>query len=324
MPILSPGAGPPRKVAGSLVSRPSARHNAGYRRGIRAVRARDHAMPSGNVLIVEDEHETNAILAGLVRARGLTPIPLHRGAEVLAAIRRHQPELVLLDLMLPDLDGFAVCEQLKKDRETNLIPVVMVTALNDVNHHLHGVRVGANGYVTKPFTTEKIHKAIDEALAWSREHRLRGTKGEVQFDVRGELAYLQDMNDMLADLYAHTPLTERQIKDLKQALLEMGGNAIEWGHKKDADLPLNVTYRIGPDHVTLVIKDQGPGFDPRTLPHAASEENPVGHLDVRNELGLREGGFGIMLARGLVDEFRYNDKGNEVTLVKRFEPTGED
>ena len=45
----------------------------------------------------------------------------------------------------------------------------------------------------------------------------------------------------------------------------------------------------------------------------------VQHLDVRNELGIREGGFGIMLAKGLVDEFRYNDKGNEVTLIKRFE-----
>ena len=281
-------------------------------------------MPSRNVLIVEDEHETNAILSGLVRARGFTPIPLHCGKEVLPAVRRYQPELILLDLMLPDLDGFAVCEQLKKERDTNLIPIVMVTALNDVNHHLQGVRVGANGYVTKPFTTEKIHRAIDEALAWSRERRQRGTQGEVQFDVRGELTYLQEMNDMLTDLFAHTPLTERQIKDLKQALLEMGGNAIEWGHKKNADLPLNITYRIDKDSVTLVVKDQGPGFDPRRLPHAASEDNPIGHLDVRNELGLREGGFGIMLARGLVDEFRYNDRGNEVTLVKRFERPAKD
>ena len=55
-------------------------------------------------------------------------------------------------------------------------------------------------------------------------------------------------------------------------------------------------------------------------PHAASDDDPIGHLDVRNELGIREGGFGIMLAKGLVDEFHYNDRGNEVTLIKRFEP----
>jgi anti-sigma regulatory factor (Ser/Thr protein kinase) len=102
--------------------------------------------------------------------------------------------------------------------------------------------------------------------------------------------------------------------------MEMGGNAIEWGHHKNADLPLRITYRIGPDAVTLVIRDQGPGFNPGQLPHAAREDDPIGHLDIRNELGLREGGFGIMLAKGLVDEFRYNDQGNEVTLVKRFLP----
>jgi len=131
---------------------------------------------------------------------------------------------------------------------------------------------------------------------------------------------------MLADLFAHTSLTDRQIKDLRQAVMEMGGNAIEWGNRKNADLVLQITYRIDPEAVTLIIRDQGPGFDPRKLPHAASDEDPIGHLDIRNDLGIREGGFGIMLARGLVDEFRYNDVGNEVTLIKRFhrmsEPTG--
>ena len=124
---------------------------------------------------------------------------------------------------------------------------------------------------------------------------------------------------MLADLFAHTPLTDRQIKDLKQSVMEMGGNAIEWGHRKNPDLVLRITYRIDPHCITLIIQDQGPGFNPGNLPHAASDEDPIGHIELRNELGLREGGFGIMLARGLVDEFKYNERGNEVTLVKRFE-----
>jgi DNA-binding response OmpR family regulator len=271
------------------------------------------------VLIVDDERDTNDMIASLAAARGLEPIQLFEGSRVLASVREHRPEVVLLDLMMPDLDGFAICEQLKRNRETNLIPIIMVTALNDPNHRIQGVRVGANGYLTKPFTTDQLYRAIDQALAWRREHTDRGVAGEIQFDVRSEAAYLQQTNDLLSDLYAHTPLTERQVKDLKQAVMEMGSNAIEWGHRKNADLPLRITYRIGPDSVTLIIRDQGPGFNPKKLPHAANEDDPVAHLDVRNELGIREGGFGIMLARGLVDEFRYNDKGNEVTLVKRFE-----
>jgi DNA-binding response OmpR family regulator len=271
------------------------------------------------VLIVDDERDTNDILARMVQARGFDPVQIFDGSQALEAVRQFMPDVVLLDLMMPGTDGFAICEKLKWHRETNLIPVIMVTALNDPNHRLRGVRVGGNGYLTKPFTADQLFGAIDHALAWRQEHATCGVDGEIVFDVRSEATYLQQTNDLLSDLYAHTPLTERQVKDLKQAVMEMGGNAIEWGHRKNADLPLRITYRISPTAVTLLIRDQGPGFNPTKIPHAASDEDPIGHLDLRNEMGIREGGFGIMLARGLVDEFRYNDKGNEVTLVKRFE-----
>jgi DNA-binding response OmpR family regulator len=250
---------------------------------------------SRTVLIVDDERDTNDLLADLVQARGFRPIQVFSGGPVLDLVKQKAPHLILLDLMMPDLDGFAVCEQLKKNRDTNLIPILMVTALNDADNRARGIRVGANGYIPKPFTPDQLFAAMETALAWRKEHFDHGTTGEIHFDVRGDIDYLQQTNDLLSDLYAHTPLTDRQIKDLRQAVMEMGGNAIEWGHRKNADLPLRITYRIGPDAVTLVIKDQGPGFDREALPHAAQDEDPIAHLDVRNELGLREGGFGIML-----------------------------
>ncbi|HKI18720.1 MAG TPA: response regulator [Isosphaeraceae bacterium] len=272
------------------------------------------------VLVVDDERDTNDILSSLVQARGFVPIPIFTGVQVLAAVAEQQPDLILLDLMLPDINGFELCDRLKRARETNLIPIVMVTALEDAKDRASGVRVGANGYLTKPFTPAQLYETMDAALAWREEHQKRGTQGEINFDIRSELTYLSQASDMLADLFAHTPLTDRHIKDLKQAVMEMGGNAIEWGHRKNADLVLRLTYRIDPSAVTLIIKDEGPGFNPRDLPWAASEEDPIGHIEIRNDLGLREGGFGIMLARGLVDEFRYNRIGNEVTLVKHFDP----
>ena len=102
------------------------------------------------VLIVDDERDTNDILASLVRARDLVPIQLYSGAQVWPAVSEKKPDLILLDLMLPDLDGFAICDQLKRNRETNLIPIVMVTALQDAHHRSAGVRVGANGYLKSP------------------------------------------------------------------------------------------------------------------------------------------------------------------------------
>jgi DNA-binding response OmpR family regulator len=272
------------------------------------------------VLVVDDERDTNDILASLIRPRGFEPCQVFSGKQALAAVAEQHPDLILLDLMLPDIDGFALCDRLKRDRETNLIPIVMVTALQDAHHRAAGVRVGANGYLIKPFTPAQLYDVMDSALAWHDEHLQRGTTGEIHFDIRSELTYLAEANDLLADLFAHTQLTDRQIKDLKQAVMEMGGNAIEWGHRKNAELVLRLTYRIDPTAVTLIIEDQGPGFNPSDLPHAASDEDPIRHLEIRNELGLREGGFGIMLARGLVDEFRYNQRGNVVTLVKRLDP----
>jgi hypothetical protein len=56
------------------------------------------------------------------------------------------------------------------------------------------------------------------------------------------------------------------------------------------------------------------------VPHAATPDDPVGHMMVRETLGIREGGFGILMSRGLVDDLQYNEKGNEVRLVKRFPP----
>ncbi len=272
------------------------------------------------VLVVDDERDTNYVLANLVQAHGFEAIQVFTGAEALEAVAKQKPDLILLDIMLEDISGFELCDRLKRARETNLIPIVMVTAMHDAHHRTAGVRVGANGYLTKPFTPAQLYETIDAALSWNEEHNKRGTTGEVNFDVRSELTYLSQASDMLADLFAHTPLTDRHIKDLKQAIMEMGGNAIEWGHRKNADLVLRITYRIDASSITLIITDQGPGFNPRNLPHAASDDDPIGHIEIRNELGLREGGFGIMLARGLVDEFRYNKRGNEVTLVKHFDP----
>src|SRR5262245_4555507 len=143
------------------------------------------------VLIVDDERDTNDILASLVRTRGFEPIQVFSGAQVDRAVAENKPALVLLDLMLPGIDVFVVCDRLKRNRETNLIPIIMVTALQDADHRAAGVRVGANGYLKKPFTPDNLYEAMDQALAWHEEHQKRGTDGEINFDIRSELTYLQ-------------------------------------------------------------------------------------------------------------------------------------
>ena len=182
--------------------------------------------------------------------------------------------------------------------------------------------MGANYYLTKPFTVDQLQDAIREVFAWQQELRRDGANGEIHFQLQSDTQYLEELNHLLASLFLYSGLTQAQVKQLTMAVRELCVNAIEWGHQKQVERIVTVIYRIDPEKVTIIIRDEGPGFDPERLPHAAKADDPVSHMMVRETLGLREGGFGILLARGLVDDLQYNETGNEVRLVKYFPPAG--
>jgi two-component system OmpR family response regulator len=269
-------------------------------------------------LIVEDEKELADLCSEILRLRGMKAHVLHIGNPAPDWVRANHPDLVLLDLMLPDKSGYAVCQELKLDRQTNLTPIVMVTARTRHEDMVKGLAVGANEYVTKPFTIQQLNAAIDRAMAWRQELCQCGAQGEIHFELKSDARFLEDLNHMLASLFLYTGLPEDAIRQLTTAIREMGMNAIEWGHRKQIDRLVNVTYRIDKDRVTIAIKDTGPGFNPQNVPHAADPDDPAKHMEIRDSLGLRAGGFGILMSKGLVDELAYNRTGNEVRLVKYF------
>jgi anti-sigma regulatory factor (Ser/Thr protein kinase) len=199
-----------------------------------------------------------------------------------------------------------------------LTPVVMLTAAGDSISRLRGFRVGANAYVTKPYGIDDLLNAIGAAQAWREGMEKERLNGEIHVELNSEVTLLQDVNDFLMNLCRFTPFSQDQVLQLRQAMMEMAQNAIEWGNKHQTDRLVNITYRVSDDHVEIIVRDQGTGFDMKNLPHAAAADDPFSHLDVRDKLGLRAGGFGLMICKGMVDELRYNDLGNEVTLIKRF------
>jgi DNA-binding response OmpR family regulator len=272
-------------------------------------------------LIVEDHPEQAELVARILRLRDYESILAEDGQTGLRIARERLPDVVLLDLMLPDINGFDVCRQLRSDRATMTIPVVMLTALNDVQHRVHGFRVGANAYVTKPYGVDALFQAIAAARAWRTSIEQREIQGEIHVELNSEINFLKDLNDFLMLVCQATPLTNDQVVQLRQAVMEMAQNAIEWGNLHESDRLVTITYRVHDDRLEIVVRDQGSGFDRTSLPHAAVAGDPFTHLDVREKLGLRAGGFGLLICRGMVDEMRYNDEGNEVTLIKRFAPT---
>jgi DNA-binding response OmpR family regulator len=271
-------------------------------------------------LIVEDHHDQAEMVARLLKLRDYESILAGTGEQGLRLAREHFPDVVLLDLMLPDINGFDVCRQLRSDRSTMLTPIVMLTALGDSENRMNGFRVGANAYVSKPYGIEDLFHAISAARAWRAGMDEEKIEGEINVELNSEISFLQELNDFLMNLCKSTPFTSEQMFQLRQAVLEMGQNAIEWGNRHRVEQLVHIRYRLFDDRVEIVVRDQGSGFNPDQLPHAAKEDDPVAHLDVREELGLRTGGYGLMISRGMVDELRYNEQGNEVTLIKRYDP----
>jgi len=271
-------------------------------------------------LIVEDDPITGELLRDILLRKGYQPTLFGEGKPAVPWTREHHPQLILLDLGLPDVDGNDICEELKFDRETNLIPIIMVTGRTREEDRVRGLQVGANDYLTKPFTGAQLDRAIEQTLAWRDRLESHGTAGEIRFQLQSDTCYLEELNRLLGSLLRHTCLTSAQVRQLITAVREMGTNAIEWGHHKQVERIVTVTYVIEADKVIITIRDTGPGFDPRKLPHAARADDPISHTEVREKLGLREGGFGIMMTHGMVDELAYNETGNEVRLVKHCPP----
>ena len=131
----------------------------------------------GTALIVEDHPEQAELVARILRLRNYEPILAEDGETGLRLARERIPDVVLLDLMLPDINGFDVCRRLRTDRATMMIPVVMLTALNDVQHQVHGFRVGANAYVTKPYGVDDLFEAITAARDWRESIEQPGPSG---------------------------------------------------------------------------------------------------------------------------------------------------
>src|SRR5260370_8137494 len=107
-------------------------------------------------LVVEHEADTGELLAEHLRRWGFDPTIMHEGEPAISWTHLHRPDLILLDLMLPDIDGYDICENLTLDRITNLVPIIMVTCPDQPQNRLHGLQLRPNYYLTTPFTPHHL------------------------------------------------------------------------------------------------------------------------------------------------------------------------
>lgn len=108
------------------------------------------------VLIVDDSPENRLLLTSQLSMEGYQIIQARNGHEGLQMAQEHDPDIIVLDVMMPDINGFDVCKQLKENPVTHLIPVIMVTALREIKHRIEGIEVGADEFLSRPHNREEL------------------------------------------------------------------------------------------------------------------------------------------------------------------------
>jgi DNA-binding response OmpR family regulator len=117
-----------------------------------------------SVLIVDDEPMARTLLRLMLVRAGFNVFEAEDGFDALEKVRKNQPDVVLLDVMMPGMDGFAVCEALRNEASTATLPIVMLSAKTDLESMNKGLRVGATKYLTKPISPEELTQHVREVL----------------------------------------------------------------------------------------------------------------------------------------------------------------
>ncbi|MSV27920.1 MAG: response regulator [Bryobacterales bacterium] len=262
---------------------------------------------------------TETLLAEMAGSSDLT-LEKAPGTEAgLAKIEASDFGLVVLDISGLGLGGLALLHQIRQTRPA--LKVLVVTAETAPATVIYCLREQVYGYFSKPFLKSAVEQFVRQALAsqagLDEIEVLSGRPEWMTFRIRCRPETADRLVQFLREMKIDLPPGERE--DLATAFHEVIMNAIEHGAQNDPGKELRIGYLRSSRSIIYYVQDPGRGFKLDELQHAAisnDPESPAGHLAIRTERGIRPGGFGILMARNLVDEMIYNEKGNEVILIK--------
>ena len=175
------------------------------------------------ILIVDDEPDIAESLGVMLSKRGYGTLFAQSGDEGLAKARQERPDLIILDVMMPVMDGFEACRLLKKSPDTRSIPVLLLTAMNQVEDKVKGLEAGADDFVTKPFNDAELRARVEAFL------RTKKLRDELEASYK-KLKELEQMRDSLTGMIVH---------DLKAPITAItGGIGVVIDHiEKDVTCP---------------------------------------------------------------------------------------
>ncbi len=262
-------------------------------------------MPA-KVLIVEDEVDVAKLLSILLEENGHDVSTVASGEEVAGFLENNIVDIILLDIILPNIDGYEVCKRVKTHRKTNIIPIIMLTARVFPEDVIKGFGVGADKYITKPFEGNALLNEIENQLKKSAEIKNIRVTDKISLNIDSDVEYIVQINDMVKSLFLSTPIKEKDINEIRKALLDVCKSVIEWNGKDDNKQQVCVCYELKEERFVITISDLDAKIDFKDYGEHESYDK-------------RYRGLGILLAKTLMSDIEYNEKGNEVTLSKFFD-----
>jgi DNA-binding response OmpR family regulator len=273
---------------------------------------------SSTVLLAEDDAPSRQIYYTVLGAEGYHVIEAPDGESALDVINSEPVDLLVTDIMMPGMSGIELLERARKIRPD--LRAIVMTGHKTSEAVIGAMRNQACEFLEKPFHIEELVEAVRHVM--SREIGLQievisDRPDWIELRVPCDLNAVEPIQRFLSHLHEHISKETREA--VGAVFRELLNNAIEHGGKCDPSKRVEIKYIHLKRAILYSIKDPGEGFNIEDIEHAAFANppgEPTRHMERRQELGLRPGGFGIMLASQVIDELVYNEKHNELIFVK--------
>jgi CheY-like chemotaxis protein/anti-sigma regulatory factor (Ser/Thr protein kinase) len=272
-----------------------------------------------SILVADDDRTTRMLISELLRVEKFRVVNASDGAQALKKLKENKFDLALIDVWMPKKNGIDVLAALRKAGSHT--KVIVMTSDDTPQTLLSAIREQAYQYVSKPIDPATLITVVRQSLEEKSEAlpiEVVSARPEwVELLVPCSLEAAERIESFMARL--KTGLPEEASSAVGQAFHELLLNAIEWGGKLDATRKVRISCLRAQRMLLYRIADPGPGFKIADLSHAAIShmpDDPTGHDEIRQQKGLRPGGFGLVLAKANVDELLFNEAQNEVVFVK--------
>ena len=180
--------------------------------------------PKGNILIVDDVPANLKVLTSMLTEQGYQVRPAINGQVALTAVRETPPDLILLDIVMPGMDGYEVCERLKADEQTRDIPIIFISALDATGDKVNAFTAGGVDYVPKPFQVEEVLARINTHLT------LRNLQRSLQEQIAELDAFAHtvahDLKNPLTAIIGYSDLLSNHVSELEPEKLETVGHSV--------------------------------------------------------------------------------------------------